>query len=216
MANATMANHSKIERVKSALETMSGTELKKVIQHNSVLRNDRSCRFLELPPELRNRIYRFIIQPIAVETHVMQGKAPALLKVNRQISLEFGSFYFSREFMTAELYNPSKEEWEDVKEPDVFRTMLRRYVGSYVEQTYKDTRASKDFMMRWERKLLSVSAEHLDNRRRGVFAWNGGPVDQAVLCCHFFSSTKVLWADRRSVESRRRLREAGYAAFLTR
>lgn len=167
------------------LATMSGIELKAIIQHASLLRNQRSSRFLEMPPELRNRIYQLAVTPEVIETHVMTGQAPALLKVNRQVSTEFASLYYSCEFMAAEFHNPLTGDWDVVKHSTVFRAMLRKRPGCKIRMELVPVEGLK-------KRIISTNTAYPSEPkttmafRTGVFSWCSLRYDgEATWCCFF-------------------------------
>ena len=112
--------------VKTSLNTMNTEDLQSTLEHASDLLQQRGSKFLKLPPELRNRIYRLSIIPDVIEAHVERGRAPALLKVSQQISSEFKGLYYSPESLTVELFDTETRCWELVKHSDVFRAILAR------------------------------------------------------------------------------------------
>lgn len=174
-----MADTPQVSLVKHVLETMTGSELKRVKEHVFLRRNKLSCRFLELPPELRNRIYRLCITPDVVEAHARRGQAPTLLKINHQISSEFEGLYYSMEFMNAELYNPSTRAWEAVKEANTFRAMLGRWYISRVDSMYKTLQEEKRFIVLVNRSS-GTAGEKQYFYKRGIFTWPGAPPNKAL------------------------------------
>ena len=123
---AAMALLSNTEQANEILERMSVAELDKIIERATKLRPTRIFPFLKLPPELRNRIYRFAIQPEDIEKHVKNGKAPALLKINHQVSAEFRGIYYSYEFMNLEYYDHDTKCWIKEKDAKYLRIILAR------------------------------------------------------------------------------------------
>ncbi|KAK3699791.1 hypothetical protein LTR37_016300 [Vermiconidia calcicola] len=188
-----MATASKMQAAEDLMKSMTPTELKQVMQYASRLRNSQACRLLELPPELRNRIYRLAIRPEAVENHALKGKAPALLKVNRQVSSEFIGLYYSPEFMEAKLYHPTTEAWEDVKDNLVLQAMVAKWGANNVcHATYLNAMSLSGMNMAISimKKQLVRTDKH--DAQWGVFSWLGSEkYGQEVLCT--FSSRSLSW-----------------------
>lgn len=126
---------SKVNKMEAALDILIRTELAQVIDKATNLRTTRPCRFLELPPELRNTIYRFAIDPQVVETHIRLVKSPALLRVNRQIAQEFSSIYYSTETMSAELYRGPEQGWKVHADRTMLKAMVARWIRCHTGET---------------------------------------------------------------------------------
>ncbi|KAK3696505.1 hypothetical protein LTR37_017923 [Vermiconidia calcicola] len=178
-----MAAFSKVQAAQDLMKSMSPTELKQVIQYASELRNSQACRLLQLPPELRNRIYRLVIRPEDVEKHALKGNAPALLKVNRQISSEFIGLYYSPEFVTVQLYHVSSESWEHVSDAAVLQTVIRGCSGSSIT-TLSKWEASR-VKERVSRFVKSFDDWPKDSLWMGLLSWLGDHPEERNLIVHY-------------------------------
>lgn len=115
--------------IKCLLDSLTGLELKEVIRYATMLRKERCCMYLELPPELRLRIYSLVFGPEDVDCHARCGRAPALLKVCRQVLFEAMELYYSHELMKVETYDESTADFEAITDPVVFQAVLARWIG---------------------------------------------------------------------------------------
>lgn len=120
---------SRVDRIKAAIEGLDDSELHEIQQHAITLRRSRGFRFLDLAPEVRNMIYRLCIQPEDIETHVTADWIPALarLQVNREITCDFSSLYYSSEFMDVHIHDHEEEMVVKVEDPLVFKCLLARW-----------------------------------------------------------------------------------------
>lgn len=89
--------------------------------------NDRSAtrqfpRFLELAPELRNRIYRFVlVSPRDIHLEREARVEPALLRTTRQLRDEAASIYYSENLFVMKIHDMAGAEVVP------FRHLLLRY-----------------------------------------------------------------------------------------
>lgn len=112
---------------------MPTADLGYMLDRIASIRKDRPCRFLELPPELRNAIYRLTITPEMVESHIRQGKSPALLRTNRQISKEFRTLYYNPEYILIVLFHGDSEGWKPVIDPQMIQSIVARQQLNRIE-----------------------------------------------------------------------------------
>lgn len=128
-----MAALSKMELMRTILKTMTAEELDDLEGEISSIRGRKFDRFLDLPPELRNQIYRLAIQPAEVKHHMKHGIAPAMLKVNHQIHAEVHRLYYSNAFMKVEYYNVESKSWILEKEAKLLQASIHSSSMSLVQ-----------------------------------------------------------------------------------
>ena len=80
------------------------------------------CRLLSLPPELRNRIYSYALEPEVSETWLLEAKKSNkdLLLTCKQIHIEASKMYTKayRDFFTKTTFTVSVDDPEDIAELD--------------------------------------------------------------------------------------------------
>jgi hypothetical protein len=205
---ATMEQQSKMHSSKTIVETLTVPELDEVIDRASTLLSTRNFRFLDLPPELRNRIYRFAVQPEDIRKHVKEGSAPALLKVNRQIFSEFIGLYYSQESMAIEIYDAKTMSWIHEQDTGFFRIILARRSECHIVKPY--TRASKVLKAYLEGQEAQRSEHEWRPFHLGIFTWNGG----GYLCSYWKDGIKME-RTLRELEAERMHKEASIQNHTT-
>lgn len=102
-------------------------------------KDDKKCHLLDLPPELRNRIYSHVAldscktypwnrTPENIVGENLCTGAPDLLFANKQIHSEFSSLYYSPEFFPISLWSPRSKQWTDVSD--------RRLIQAFCQGKY--------------------------------------------------------------------------------
>lgn len=118
-------------------------ELAQNLTANSSLEHQRGTgsRLLDLPPELRNRIYYYTALD-AVGRHASNPRygAPGLLAVCRQVRQEFSSLYFSDAIMTMERLTWGHEpigrwltHWEPVTDLSIVKALFQQKAGRQID-----------------------------------------------------------------------------------
>lgn len=189
-----MAGTGNVKTVKEILDSMTKDELALVTQHIAV-RHNESCPFLAvLPIELRVRIYEFVVVPEDIELHVMNRKAPALLKVSQTISAEFADVYYSRKFMKVEFYNDEKMVWEEVTDLMSLRAMLEGWPGCRIVDVQEPVpvQEARDYVLKDAAVRRSFGS---GDSTRGVFSPVGGPEGMARVCWRMYKPCE-LWLAR--------------------
>ena len=179
---ATMATLSIVDSVDAVLKTMTAAELDKVIERASAHRGLRFRRFLDLPAELRNRIYSLAIQPQDVEIHARMGKAPSLFKVNKQIATKFEGLYYNEEVMRLVYYDNEREVLAEEQDTELLKLILSRRAKCDVDSRLDLRRGSlKNRLIprkpSTDRVQLNVrkgeTYRFKTARRSGVLTWHG-------------------------------------------
>ena len=124
-----MEASSKTELMRSMLKALTAAELNELEEQLSDLRGRRFNRFMDLPAELRNRIYRLAIQPSDIRFHLMHGIGPGLLRVSHQIHAEVEGLYYSHECMKVEYYDRDTKTWIQEPNTKLFPLILARRHG---------------------------------------------------------------------------------------
>ena len=89
----------------------------------------RRTNFLDLPAELRNRIYEDLCTP-DLELFVERQTQPALLKTSHQLRKEYSSIFFSNESLKFDAYIGIDNSWQQVLDKETKRMILERGVLS--------------------------------------------------------------------------------------
>lgn len=96
---------------------------------NQLCEADTKCHLLELPAELRNRIYSYVAADHCRDDKALKGRRcrrPALLAVNEQVQTEFASLYYSAEFFRISIFDPRTMEWTDVSDRHLIEGIRER------------------------------------------------------------------------------------------
>lgn len=199
-----MERLSNAETVHECLKTLTATQLQAVMNQAMSLFPSRVCRFLDLPPELRNRIYRFAVRPEDVTKHVKEGKAPAFLKVNRQITAEFLGLYYSHEFMGIEHYDSGSKSWIAEKDSRLFQFVLAKRDFCEIDRVGWYRGSIRSFLR--DMAHIVVDFKSPGSRRRGVFLVKGSAQQKESMCSYSISAIED-GMERRKYEQMRRLLE---------
>ena len=108
--------------LKAFIDTMTPSGLVE-IQYRVRERRATHCRFLQLPAELRDRLYYFAALN-AFPAHPRDRESPPMLMVCRQVRKEFSDIYSSDKIMTVELVDLSWREWRRLKDVVVLKALL--------------------------------------------------------------------------------------------
>ena len=188
-----MASAASLEKASALLSTMSPSDLDIIIERALIQRGLRFYALLDLPPELRNRVYYYAITETMIRRHVQKGECPALLKVTKQISTEFSGLYYSRESMRLEFYDGASSEWFEEKDTKICQSILADHpsFGMYGSLRYDGRSNPREFIISMHRldNEGSDSPQYRcsppgDNERRGVLVW-GKASDGAEAECYY-------------------------------
>lgn len=151
--------------INGILNSMTISELEKVIEKAKALQRKHAFPFLDLPPELRNYVYSLVISPEDVKKHIETGKAPILLKVNRQISTEVQSLYYSGAYMGVEYYHSSTNTWRQERDGRLFQLILAKRFNCQLGRMVETAEELKE--------RIGDPRRNNTSQYRGIFSWVG-------------------------------------------
>ena len=191
-----MASQDQLNQLNEILQSMSTSQLAGLLDQVVEVRKTRPCRFLELPPKLRNTIYHMTIDPEVIESHIRLSKTPPLLLVNRQISQEFFSLYYSPEYMTLELYYGPRKGWKSETTSKMLLIGRVFETGFSTDGQFIDIESLKSKVERchhlYEEFCISKDLEMTDMSLDGVFRFHGLPEDRG-LWCTYHTGARIGW-----------------------
>lgn len=136
------------------------------------------------------------IDPEVIESHIRYSKSPPLLLVNRQISQEFLSLYYSSEYMTLEFYHGPGEGWKSEPTSEmllaakVFETRFSTD-GQFIDMESLKSKVERFYHL-YEQFCISQDLEMTDLSLDGVFRFHGLSEDKG-LWCTYHTGAKIGW-----------------------
>lgn len=102
------------------------------------------CLLLNIPRELRDRIYLFVaIASIQDPNNKSEKPVSGLSRACKQTRLEFDEIIYSSKIIKIEYYDGAASDWNLIEEPRVLRALLNGKVPSFFcHPTSFDTRAA--------------------------------------------------------------------------
>lgn len=144
---------------------------------------DTKCHLLDLPAELRNRIYSYVAAnhcredgTIPTPLRVQRSVGPTLLAVNKQICKEFSSLYYSEEFFRISIFDPRIQDWNNVSDRHLIEAICEGKLCSLstlggVGKTQAESLSTAKFRARIKACSDNVLSGVLDMEHIGAGRW---------------------------------------------